>query len=71
MNKLVSLILLIGGVVFVAYGVNASESVGSDISRLFDGAPTDKALWLFIGGGVMAAAGRADCCVAARPLSFS
>lgn len=57
MNKFVSLVLLIGGVVLVTYGVNASESVGSDISRLFTGAPTDKTLWLLIGGVVLAAVG--------------
>lgn len=57
MNKLISLALLTGGVVLIIYGVNASESVGSDISRLFTGAPTDKTLWLLIGGVLMAAVG--------------
>ncbi len=50
MNKPVSLALLIVGVILVIYGVSASNSVGSGISRMFTGAPTDKAVWLLVGG---------------------
>jgi hypothetical protein len=57
MNKLVSLILLIGGIVLIVYGINASNSVGSDFSRLFTGSPTDKSIWLLIGGIVAAVIG--------------
>ncbi len=57
MNKILSLVLLAGGVVLIIYGVNASDSVSSSFSRMFNGAPTDKTLWLLIGGGVMAAVG--------------
>jgi hypothetical protein len=57
MNKLISLTLLCGGIVFIIYGVSASESFGSDVSRFFTGAPTDKTIWLFIGGGVAAVVG--------------
>lgn len=57
MNKILSLALLAGGVVLIIYGVNASDSVSSSFSRMFNGAPTDKTLWLLIGGGVMAAVG--------------
>jgi hypothetical protein len=57
MNKAVSLALLIGGIVLIIYGVNASNSIGSDFSRLFTGSPTDKAIWLLIGGLVAAAVG--------------
>lgn len=52
MNKLVSLALLCGGIVLLVCGVAASESIGSGFSRLFTGSPTDKTLWLLIGGGV-------------------
>ncbi len=54
MNKIVSLALLIGGIVLIIYGVNASNSIGSDFSRLFTGSPTDKSIWLLIGGVVLA-----------------
>ena len=50
MNKLVALVLLVVGVVLIAYGVGASNSVGSGLSRLFTGSPTDKTLWLTLGG---------------------
>ena len=57
MNKIVSLALLIGGIVLIIYGVNASNSIGSDFSRLFTGSPTDKSIWLLIGGIVLALVG--------------
>jgi hypothetical protein len=60
MNKLISLTLLAGGVVLIIYGVNASDSIGSGFSRFFTGSPTDKTIWLLIGGiaaSVVGAAG--------------
>ncbi len=50
MNKPISLILLIGGIILIIYGVSAADSLGSDMSRFFTGSPTDKAIWLLIGG---------------------
>lgn len=50
MNKIVSLALLIGGVVLMIYGFNATNSFSSDVSRFFTGSPTDKAVWMLIGG---------------------
>jgi hypothetical protein len=35
------------------------NSAGSDISRFFTGAPTDKAMWLLIGGIVASVVGLA------------
>jgi hypothetical protein len=57
MNKLVALFLLVGGVVAFFIGVTSSNSIGSAFSRLFTGAPTDKAIWLLLGGGIAAAVG--------------
>jgi hypothetical protein len=57
MNKLVSLALLIGGIILITYGVSASDSISSSFSRFFTGNPTDKTMWLLIGGAVAAAAG--------------
>jgi hypothetical protein len=57
MNRLVSLVLLIGGIVLIIFGVSASESVGSGFSRLFTGTPTDKTIWLLIVGIIAAAIG--------------
>ena len=50
MNKLISLVILAGGIVLVVFGVAATESFSSDISRFFTGSPTDKAIWMLIGG---------------------
>lgn len=57
MNKLLSLALLVGGILLIVYGVNASNSIGSDFSRLFTGSPTDKTVWLLLAGIVLAALG--------------
>ena len=50
MNKSISIVLLVAAVVLIAFGLNAYHSASSDVSRFFTGAPTDKALWLLIGG---------------------
>lgn len=57
MNKILSLALLAGGVVLIVIGINASNSIGSDFSRMFTGSPTDKSIWLLLGGIVLAAVG--------------
>lgn len=57
MNKILSVALLAGGIVLIVFGIKASNSIGSDFSRLFSGAPTDKSIWLLIGGIVAAAVG--------------
>ena len=57
MNKGLSLALLVGGVILIIYGISASDSVGSSFSRLFTGAPTDKTIWLLLGGLLAAGVG--------------
>ncbi|HTJ79620.1 MAG TPA: DUF3185 family protein [Rariglobus sp.] len=57
MNKIISLVLIAGGAVLIVYGLNASDSIGSSFSRFFTGSPTDKAMWMLIGGIVAVAAG--------------
>jgi hypothetical protein len=57
MNRPLSLILLVVGIILVIYGINASTSVGSDVSRAVTGTPTDKSMWLLIGGAVLAIVG--------------
>jgi len=59
MNKIVSLALLVGGVVLIVIGINATNSFSSDVSRFFTGSPTDKAVWMLIGGSVAAIVGLA------------
>jgi len=59
MNKAIGLALLAVGIVLIVMGINASNSVGSDFSRTFTGAPTNKTLWLLIGGIAAAIVGAA------------
>ena len=50
MSKPLSLALVAIGVVLLVLGANASESFSSEVSEFFSGSPTDKAIWLLIGG---------------------
>jgi uncharacterized protein DUF3185 len=57
MNKIISLALLGGGIVLIVVGINATNSFSSDVSRFFTGSPTDKAVWMLIGGILAAIVG--------------
>jgi len=57
MNKAISLAVLAGGVLLLIFGISASKSLGSDLSRFFTGSPTDKAIWMLIGGVVLSIIG--------------
>ncbi len=59
MNKIISLALLAGGIVLIIIGVNSSNSFSSDVSNFFTGSPTNKAVWLLIGGVVATVLGLA------------
>jgi len=52
-------VFLVGGVVLAVYGINASQSLASDVSRFFTNSPTDKAVWMQVGGVVLFAIGLA------------
>jgi hypothetical protein len=57
MNKGLSVALLIVGIVLIIWGVNALESFSSELSRVFTGSPSDKAVWLLVSGIVAAIVG--------------
>ncbi len=57
MNKILALVLLAGGIALIILGISASQSLGSDFSRFFTGAPTEKSIWLLIGGFMTAVLG--------------
>jgi hypothetical protein len=50
MTRFLGIALFVVGIILLAFGISASESVGSDFSRFFTGKPTDKAIWLMLGG---------------------
>jgi len=57
MNKPIALALLAGGIILLIFGVNATNSFSSDVSRFFSGSPTDKAVWMMVGGVVLSVVG--------------
>lgn len=57
MNKSISIALLVGGIVLIVFGLNASNSFSSEVSEAFTGSPTDKAVWMLVGGAILAVAG--------------
>jgi hypothetical protein len=57
MNKPLGIALLVVGVVLIVFGISASDSFGSDVSRFFTGTPTDRSMWLLLGGIVAAIVG--------------
>jgi hypothetical protein len=57
MDKTTSVVILALGIVLLVFGLNAYHSANSDVSRFFTGAPTDKSLWLLIGGFVASIVG--------------
>ena len=59
MIKAAALALLAGGILLTVFGVNAMNSVNSDISRFFTGAPADRTIWMLVGGIVMFVSGLA------------
>ena len=67
MNKLISLGLIVGGGILIYFGINALESFSSDVSRFFTGTPTDKSVWLLIGGVVAVLAGISGVTFFRRP----
>ena len=57
MNRAIAVGLLVVGVVLTIFGINASNSVGSSVSRAFTGTPTNHSMWLLIGGIALAVIG--------------
>lgn len=50
MNRALGLALMIAGMVLIVYGISASDSISSGIARAVTGSPTNKTLWLLVGG---------------------
>ena len=57
MNKGMSAAFLVVGILLIIWGVSATESFSSDVSRFFTGSPTNKAVWLLVTGIVAAIVG--------------
>lgn len=57
MNNIVGLAIFALGIVLLIFGFNESHSFSSDVSRVFNGNPTDRSMWLIVGGAVAAIVG--------------
>ncbi|MBK7405694.1 MAG: DUF3185 family protein [Phycisphaerales bacterium] len=49
-QRLVGILVLAGGIVLLVMGLRGLNSFGSQVSEFFTGSPTDRAVWLTIGG---------------------
>ena len=50
MNKPLGIALVVVGIVLLVLASRATDSISSDFSRFFTGSPTNKSIWLLIGG---------------------
>jgi hypothetical protein len=57
MNTPLSLALIIIGIVLLIVGLGSADSIANAFSRLFSGHPTDRTMWLIVGGCACLAAG--------------
>lgn len=57
MSRIPSIALLVAGIILLVYGLNASNSISSSMSRAVSGAPTDKTVWLIALGVIGIVAG--------------
>lgn len=56
-QRIVGIVLLVVGVVLLLVGLNASDSVGDQISKTFTGKFTDSTAWYMYGGLAMSLLG--------------
>ncbi len=52
MQRIIGIALLVVGVILIVMGLNAQDSFASHLSKFFTGSPTDRTVWLMIGGVV-------------------
>ena len=57
MTRVPSIALLVAGIILLIYGLNASDSISSSVSRAVSGTPTDKTVWLIALGVIGIIAG--------------
>ncbi|MEZ0606367.1 DUF3185 family protein [Paraburkholderia sp. IW21] len=66
MTKAISIALIVGGIVLLYFGGQAFNSVSSDVSRVFTGSPTNKAIILLVGGVIATIAGLTGVAISGR-----
>jgi uncharacterized membrane protein YidH (DUF202 family) len=66
MTKAISIALIVGGIVLLYFGGQAFNSVSSEVSRVFTGSPTNKAIMLLVAGVIATIAGLSGMAVSGR-----
>ncbi|MFM0042642.1 DUF3185 family protein [Paraburkholderia sediminicola] len=66
MTKAISIALIVGGIVLLYFGGQAFNSVSSEVSRVFTGSPTNKAIILIVAGAIATIAGLTGVAVSGR-----
>ena len=59
MRNPLGIILILAGFVLLVMGFSASDSFSSRVSKFFTGNPTDRSVWMMIGGVVAIGVGSA------------
>ena len=60
MQKIIGVLCLAAGIVLLLWGRKIADSFGSQVQEVFTGAPTDRAVYFYIGGVVFAVLGVAQ-----------
>ena len=71
MHRAIGIALIAIGVVLLIFGISSADSLASDISRFFTGEPTDRAMWLIVGGAVSLVLGATLAAMSGRELKSS
>ena len=50
MKNPLALALIAIGILLIVFGVMSADSLGSEFSEFFTGSPSEKSIWLLIGG---------------------
>ena len=53
-QRILGIVLLVAGIAALVMGMNASHSVGDQVSQTFTGRFTKETMWYLIGGGAAA-----------------
>lgn len=69
MHRAIGFGLIAVGVVLLVLGFNAADSFSSEVSEFFTGEPSNRAIWLMIGGVAAVAVGVALSAMSRRALT--
>ena len=65
-KRLLGVLLLVVGVALLFVGLNATDSIGDQVSQVFRGRFTDRTTWYIVGGLALAVVGRLMAMFGAR-----